>query len=205
MAKTARRVVAIIVAVLVVAGAVWVGVAANARDSVAIYLDGTPFVCETGIAEPYASDEDETVAGIRITNDLDCTLRFHASNASDFAVELTSITIPLAGPTTVNGASVVQLDGDISTVFPLPRDEDQVTGRDAILDLESPLVLEPGESTSFAASLKYSLGSCVSPGGAMIVENAPIATVSALGISGERDGQRGGYAFIGTADSSCDS
>ena len=208
MGKTAKRVLAILLAIVVVAGAVWIALAANTRSSLAIYLDGRAFECETGTATAYDSgfgDSDEgATPGIELTKNLDCTLRFHASNDGAFPIEITTITIPFAGPATRGGASVVQLDGDISTTYPLAAGADG-SRRDAILELDYPLTVAPGESTFFVATLAYAPDPCLGEGVTMSTSRAPSATVSALGIEGEREGLRGGYAFRGTADSSCDS
>jgi len=194
--------------VAVVAGAIWVGVAAHARDSLSIYMDGQAFVCETGTAtfieRGYQRDEG-TVPVIELTRDLDCTLRFHATNDGPLALEISRITIPSGGPSTSGGASVVQLDGEFSTAYPLSATATDGSSDDSIVDLDSPMRLEPGESQFFQATLRYPPTPFMGDGASQVVPHAPNATVSVWGIAGEREGERGGYGFLGTAESESDS
>ena len=208
MAKKVKRALVVILALVVVAGAVWVGVAANARNSLTIYMDGQAFVCETGTATEYAlgwQDDEGSVPAIELTPDLDCTLRFHAANDGPLPLEISQITIPEGGPDTSGGASVVVIDGGNRPTYPLPADATDVSSRDAILIFDDPILIEPGDSQFFQATLAYPPDPFMGDGTASICRNAPSATVSALGISGEREGARGGYAFLGTPESALDS
>ena len=208
IARRSRTAIVVTATVAVVAGATWVGVAAHARDSLSIYMDGQAFVCETGTAtfiERGYQRNEGTVPVIELTQDLDCTLRFHATNDGPLALEISRITIPSGGPQTSGGASVVQLDGEFSTAYPLAANATDGSSGDAIVVLDSPIRFEPGESQFFQATLRYPPTPFMSEGAWEVVPHAPNATVSAWGIAGEREGVRGGYGFLGTAESESDS
>jgi hypothetical protein len=207
IARRSRTAIVVTATVAVVAGAIWVGVAAHARDSLSIYMDGQAFVCATGTAtflDRGYQDDEGSVPVIELTKDLDCTLRFHAANDGSLPLDISRITIPMAGPDSSGGASVKWISGGDSPAYPLPANPNSTSGRDALVDFDSPIHLEPGESQFFQATLLYPPDPAMSEGASSTILHAPSATVSAWGIAGEREGQRGGYGFVGTTDSDRD-
>ena len=208
MEKTARGTLIVlgsVAMVAVLAGVAVATVATMSRESLSIQLDDSPFSCASGIATDWESDDEVILPAIVLTEDLDCTLRFRASNDGALPVDVTRITIPMLGPGTGGSVKVVQLDGDFGSATPREASNVEPDDIDAVLQLAEPLSLDPGESMLFTATLAFSPDGCTGENSTTYMGRAPDATVTALGIAGTRDGTAGGYAFIGTADSSCDS
>lgn len=189
---------------VVLAGVAVVVVAGMSRDSLSIELDPRTFSCAAGTATDWEKDDDVTLPAIVLSPDLDCTLRFRASNNGALPLEITEITIPMLGPGTGGSVEAIRLDGDFGSEAPRIGSGLEPDDIDATFEFGEGLSLEPHESVLFTATLAFSPDGCSSEDATTYMGRAPDATVTALGISGAREGSTGGYAFIGTPDSSCD-
>jgi len=201
--KTAKGTVIVlgaVAAVVLASSLVWVTTANAARNAVSIGFDHVPVECASGSTYPYELDSGRLIPGIELTADLDCAMHFHATNNSLFPVEITRITLPFAGPTTGGGPHVVSLESEFATVTPLIDDSTM----DAILEFETPVVVEPNESVAFSARLALASDVCSSEGSTFYTAIGPTATITAIGNTAESSANGGGYAFIGTSYTNCD-
>jgi len=205
--KTAKDTVIVlgaVAAVVLASSLVWVTTANAARNAVSIGFDDVPVECASGNTYPYELDSGRLIPGIELTADLDCAMHFHATNNSLFPVEITRINLPFAGPTTGGGPHVVSLEGEFATVTPVVANSAVDTTVDAVLEFESPVVLDPDESVAFSARLALSPDVCSSEGSIFYTAIGPTATITAIGNTAESSTNGGGYAFIGTRYTSCD-
>lgn len=117
-----------------------------------------------------------------------CTVRVRVVNNSWLPVRIRSVSFPILGP---EGGSGIQATGagqrphEVDAVFTIDR------------------VVASGESMQASYGLRFRPGGCDSPGATGWIDTAPDLDVSALGLSGHRDGDAV-LAWQGTPDSSCD-
>ncbi|MFA6298379.1 MAG: hypothetical protein WC642_04390 [Nocardioides sp.] len=165
----------------------WVGHRSVVR---VIAATGVP-QCEgtepTTVRDPITAFER---VAIPMTEGFACTLTIRVTNNSDREVTLDQISVPVGGPgggagfrVTHLGADAVAADGDL----------------DAVADLGEPL--EPGADQLVGMRVVFRKSGCTSAGGHMWVE--PTIVVSDL-LASHTLIIADLPAFLGTADSSCD-
>ena len=196
----------------------WVTASNAARADVVVLTDARAFECvDTDDATSYAVSLDALdavdaldaldeitieIPAVRLSDGLDCTYSFTLHNTGPTDVEISSIRLPFMGAQSGAGLRATMLDyqglspkhtGSVDAVFDLTTPTELNSG---------PAALAAGEAHKFTVHLAFADG-CVSDGGAVIVDEAPIAGITARGLGGTIVRPGPAYALVGTAESGC--
>ena len=199
--RKAIVVVGVVALALGIAAAITVPtVSATARGQVLAYQDARPVTCQDQEPGYFPEDEidftgDETIVrSVQLTPGLNCELRVLVSNTSSLPVEITGLSVPGLGWGSANGAVAVDVDGE---------EFSKIEAYDANLRFTHAYPLAPDETTVFRVHLAFNdVGACMGEGNTVTHHTAPDISVAALGAESVQEGQPGGFALVGTVDSS---
>lgn len=188
MAKRAQRILAVIIAAIVVVPSMffggWTLLAASARAAVSVEIGEQPYSCSDS-AQSTHTDEDGTVIPIiAVNDDLDCTLVFTVLNKSVTAISLQSANFEgFAGSAwgvtaeSMAGVQTTSVDGDAQARF------------------GDPIVIAGGDSYEFEVALGEWVPSCPSGEGWGATYSAPAITASAFAIAGVLETDTAPFGF----------
>ena len=182
----------------------WYGGASATLDRVEVVLDAQPFACQQP-SDAVTSHQDingiaMALPAVRLHPGLACSMSFVVLNGSGTDVRLEQVRLPFMGVHSgagVHAERILQDDvrpssaDDVAAAFDFEHDRFGVYGIGA------------GSATQLVADLSWSHG-CMSPGATEWIRQAPIVTVSVDGVRRDVAARGAGYAFVGTASSSCD-
>lgn len=183
----------------------WRSAADDIRSQVFVRMDDRVFECTNpdGVTfVPLEEDELEPeprTPAVTATPEMDCLMTFFVVNESNSAVWVSSVVLPFMGG--ANGGGV--------HAGPAPMNgytQKYVSSRDAVYDLTGPMGMDgpkelpAGETMRWQFPLTWSNG-CMSAGGYMLMDDAPVVGVTALGLGGTIVHEGPSYAFVGTTAS----
>ncbi|MGA1811485.1 hypothetical protein VH571_03755 [Frondihabitans sp. 4ASC-45] len=202
-----RLIAAVAIAALLVAAAAaiaWPVSTAIARDGVVIRQDARPWACASGAITTQPVDDSlddgqqQFDSLVTVTKGLDCRLRIVVDNTGGRAVSIGRLTLPLFGPGSRVDVVATQLDGDISTAFPVRTAGDDL---DARFDIAGGLTIDPDTAEVLSVEVKYSKKGygCSLSAGSSMSDFRPVVQVTSRGMTGDVVASHGWFGFAGAA------